>query len=125
MRRSDFVLRTAMATERCARFPLGEVSTTRSAFERLHALGLAPADLIARHQAGDWGDVDDRNRARNEESLCKEKRFLSSYDIEEERFWVLTTASPSRTMAFLPGDEPPGRPPAGAYQRGAKTRSSI
>jgi hypothetical protein len=125
-----------MATERRARFPLGEVSTTRSAFERLHALGLETSDLIARHQAGDWGDVDDRDRARNEESLCKEQRFFSSYDIEEERFWVLTTAdrsrtwvlttaNPSSTMVFLPGDEPPGRPPAGGYQRGAKTRSSI
>jgi hypothetical protein len=125
-----------MASERRACFPLGEVSTTLSALERLHALGLKPSDLLARHQAGDWGDVGDRDRAMNEESFHEEQRFFSSYDIEEERFWVLTaadrsrtwvltTANPSSTMVFFPGDEPPGPPPADPYQQGAKTRSSI
>jgi hypothetical protein len=103
MKRSDFVLRAAMATELRARFPLGEVSTTRLAVNRLHALGLEPSDLIARHQVGDWGDVDDGDCAMNEESLREEQR-LSAYEIDEERFWVLTTANRSHTIVFLPGD---------------------
>jgi hypothetical protein len=102
MKRSDFVLRAAMATELRALFPLGEVSTTRFAFDRLHALGLEPSDLIARHQVGDWGDVDDGDRAMNVESLYEEQR-LSEYEIDEERFWVLTTADRSHTIVFLPG----------------------
>lgn len=121
MKRSDFVLRAAMASERCARFPLGEVSTTRSAFRRLQALGLEPCDLIARHQVGDWGDVEARDRAMNEESLREKERFLSSYCIEEQRFWVLTTAerprtwvlttaSCSSTVVSLPGDAAPDPP---------------
>jgi hypothetical protein len=112
MKRRDFVLRAAVATERRALFALGEVSTTRSALERLHALGLEPSDLIARHQVGDWGDIDDADVAMNEESLHEKQRFFSSYDIEEERFWVLTSADHSRTIVFLPGDSPPERPPA-------------
>ena len=106
MNRSDFALRAAIATERRARFRVGEVSTTGSAFERLHALGLEPSDLIARHQVGDWGDVDDGDRAMSEESLYEEQR-LSAYEIDEERFWVLTTADRSHTIVFLPGDPLP------------------
>jgi hypothetical protein len=112
MERRDFVLRAAMASERSARFPLGEVSTTRSAFERLDALGLEPSDLIARHQVGDWGDVDDADLAMNEESLSEGQRFFSAYEIEAERFWVVTSADRSSTTVFLPGDAAPDPPPA-------------
>ena len=127
MRRSEFALRAAMATEQRARFPLGEVSTTGSAFERLHALGLEPSDLIARHQVGDWGDVEDTDHAMNEESSCEEHRFLSSYDIEEVRFWVLTSADRSRTWVLTTayrssttvscrGDAGPDPAPRGALE---------
>ena len=122
MKRRDFVLRAAMACERGARFPLGEVSTARSAFERLHALALEPSDLIARHQVGDWGDVDDADFAMNEESLNEEQRFFSVYEIEAERFWVLTSADRSSTIVFLPGDSAPDPPPA---RRSLKGRSDA
>jgi hypothetical protein len=112
MKRRDFVVRAAVATERRALFPLGEVTTTRSALERLHALELEPSDLIARHQVGDWGDIDDADVAMNEESLHEKQRFFSSYEIEDERFWVLTTANHSSTTVFLPGDPAPDAPPA-------------
>ena len=111
MRRSDFMRRAAVASDRPALFTLGETSTTRSALERLHALGLKPSDLIVRHQTGDWGDVDEADYALNEESLHEKQRFFSSYEIEKERFWVLTTADRSRTIVFLPGG-PPDPPPA-------------
>jgi hypothetical protein len=107
MKRSDFVLRAALATERSALFPLGEVSTTRSALKRLDALGLKPWDLIVRHQTGDWGDIDDADLAMNEESLYEKQRFFSSYEIDDERFWVLTTPNRSSTTVFIPGDAPP------------------
>jgi hypothetical protein len=101
-----------VATERRARFTLGEVTTTRSALERLHALGLDPTDLLARHQVGDWGDLDDADYAMNEESLHEEQRFFSAYEIESERFWVVTAPDRSSTIVFLPGDAPPDPPPA-------------
>ena len=125
MKRRDFVLRAAMASERNARFRLGEVSTTRSAFERLHALGLEPSDLIARHQVGDWGDVDDADLAMNEESLSEEQRFFSAYEIEAERFWVLTSADRSSTVVFLPGDSAPDPPPAKRSLRGRNDGKHI
>ena len=125
MKRSDFVLRTDMASERSARFPLGKVSTTRSAFDRLHALGLEPSDLIARHQVGDWGDVDDADLAMNEESLNEEQRFFSAYEIEAERFWVLTSADHSSTIVFLPGDSAPDPPPARPSREGGNDGKHI
>jgi hypothetical protein len=39
----------------------------------------------------------------NEGSLEEKQRFFSSYEIEEERFWVLTMADRSVTIVFLPG----------------------
>jgi hypothetical protein len=36
----------------------------------------------------------------NEESSYEHHRFLSSYDIEKQRFWVLTTADRSRTWVL-------------------------
>jgi hypothetical protein len=125
MKLSDFVLRTAMASERSARFPLGEVSTTRSAFERLHALGLEPSDLIARHQVGDWGDVDDADLAMNEESLNETQRFFSVYEIEAERFWVLTSADRSTTIVFLPGNSAPDPPPARCSLKGRTNAKQV
>jgi hypothetical protein len=122
MNRSDFALRAAVATDRRALFPLGEVSTTRAAFDRLRALGLDPSDLIARHQAGDWGDIDDADVAMNEESLHEKQRFFSSYEIEEERFWVLTTANRSSTTVFLPGDSAPDPPLANLSREGRRRR---
>lgn len=106
MKRRDFLLRAGMAAERRALFPLGETSIARSARERLDALGVELSQLIVRHHTGDWGDVDDADLAMNEESLHEKQRFFSSYEIEEERFWVLTTADRSHTIVFLPGDPP-------------------
>jgi len=125
MKRSDLVRRAAIATQQHARFPVGEVSTTRSALERLDALGLKPSHLIACHQAGDWGDVDDADRAMNEESLHEEQRFFSSYEIKAERFWVLTTADRSRTTVFLPGDTVPDLPPVDSSPAQKRERSSL
>jgi hypothetical protein len=131
MNQSEFVLCSAMAAGRRARFPLGEVRTTPSAFERLQALELEPSNLLARHQVGDWGDVADTDRARNEESFREGQRFFSSYHIEKERFWVLTTADRSRTwvlakadrsspMVFLSGDATPDPPPANPSRKGGR-----
>lgn len=106
MNRRKFVSYPAAATGRRVLFALGEVSTTHAALERLHALGLEPSDLIARHQVGDWGEVDDTDYAMNEEGLHQEQRVFSSYEIENERFWVLTAADRSSTIVFLPGHAP-------------------
>ena len=60
--------------------------------------------------------------AMNEESLSEEQRFFSVYEIEEERFWVLTSADRSSTIVFLPGDSAPHPPPA---RRSLKGRSDA
>lgn len=112
MNRSDFVRRVAVASDRQALFPLGDVSITLLASRRLAALGLKPADLIVRHQAGDWGEIDQQDRAMNEQSLRERQRFFSSYEIEAERFWVLTAADRSSTVICLPVDPTPDTPPA-------------
>jgi hypothetical protein len=56
MKRSEFPHQVARAAERRALFPLGEMSITRSALERLEALRLEAVHLIARHHTGDGAD---------------------------------------------------------------------
>lgn len=60
---------------------------------------------VRRHVNGDWGDVDEHDRAENERSLCEGFRLLSSYaSVRGTRFWVLTEADRSATTILLPED---------------------
>ena len=38
-----------------------------------------PADLIARHVTGDWGDIDPEDRGLNEQALRRGSRIFSVY----------------------------------------------
>ena len=103
------------------RFPLGRVMATPGA---QHAFALAEvyrghgarrtgaestvteslaASLLARHVAGDWGDVDAEDRAANERALKDGSRLLSAYELPTgERVWIITEADRSATTLLLP-----------------------
>ena len=44
-------------------FPLGQTMATPGALDALKEVGLAPADLLDRHAAGDWGEMSDHDLA--------------------------------------------------------------
>jgi len=81
-----------MATETRERlFPLGQVVATPGALEALEAAGVAVGTLVARHAAGDWGDLDREDRGLNEQALVSGARIFSVYRISEEvTVWVIT-----------------------------------
>jgi len=85
------------------KFPLGQVVITSNAKDRLH-----PEDhviALARHAAGDWGEVDEGDRRENELSLTQELRLFSVYrDRTDTKFWIITEADRSATTIFLPED---------------------
>lgn len=90
------------APESRVRFRTGTIVTTMGA--TLVATPEQMAALIARHRAGDWGDVSAGDRKANERALKWGDRVLSSYKVEGETLWVLTEADRSVTTVLTPGE---------------------
>jgi hypothetical protein len=60
---------------------------------------------IARHQAGDWGDVCAENKQLNDRVLVEGTRILSVYHAANgTKFWVIMEADRSMTTVLLPED---------------------
>jgi hypothetical protein len=73
------------------------------ALAALQRNGEIPFTFLARHQAGDWGEVDEHDRAENETSLEHGFRLLSAYRfLDGTRIWVITEADRSSTCILLP-----------------------
>lgn len=87
------------------RFPLGQVVATPGALSVLEARGLSAFDLLARHQAGDWGDVPPEDARANELALQRGYRLLSSYTLAPGlRIWVITESDRAATTVLLPSE---------------------
>ncbi len=85
------------------RFPLGKMCATPGALEALARSGQEPGFFLAKHLAGDWGDVDLEDWQENELSLREDFRILSSYrTLRAEKIWIITEADRSATTLLLP-----------------------
>ena len=87
------------------KFQLGQVVTTPGVLELIETHGAAPGVLVpflSRHQRGDWGDLDDEDKAENDCSVEKGFRILSAYDVYGQKFWIITEADGSVTTVLLP-----------------------
>ena len=86
-----------------AKFRLGKLVSTPNALNQLTQDDILLA--IQRHQAGDWGDVDEHDRRENEMSLQKDFRLFSVYHSSTGvKFWVTTEADRSVTTILMPED---------------------
>ena len=84
-------------------FPLGQLVATPGALQAL-AAGVTPAQLLARHVAGDWGDMPPEDAAENAFSLAHGFRILSSYPVGHEHLWIITERDRSATTLLLPSE---------------------
>ena len=84
-----------------ADFRLGRLCTTVGAFRAMARIAILPIHLIARHAAGDWGDLDEHDWQANEQALKEGARLLSVYHVEEIKFYVITEADRSLTTVLL------------------------
>jgi hypothetical protein len=70
--------------------------------------GMEPAELLARHLSGDWGDIHPDDRGLNEQALRHGDRLLSVYGEdktdEDSRIWIITEADRSATTILRPED---------------------
>jgi hypothetical protein len=64
--------------------------------------GIGPFALLGRHVRGDWGDLDDEDKQRNDEALTLGSRIFSAYLVKGVKFWVITEADRSVTTILLP-----------------------
>jgi hypothetical protein len=86
-----------------AAFRLGRIVTTPNAIESLTQEDILLG--IQRHQAGDWGDLSEDDRAANQDALVHGSRILSAYNSANgRRFWIITEADRSVTTVLLPED---------------------
>jgi hypothetical protein len=84
-------------------FPLGQVVATPGALAAIEKSGQQPGEFLARHAAGDWGDLNKHDVAENEFSLQHGFRLLSAYHTSaDEKLWVITVADRSSTCILLP-----------------------
>ena len=81
---------------------LGKVVATPGALKLLAEMGEDPFGYIARHAAGDWGELCTFDRRQNEIALREGYRVLSSYQVGRECVWVITEADRSVTTILLP-----------------------
>jgi hypothetical protein len=82
--------------------PLGEVVATPGAIKLLLDVGEHPFDYLARYATGDWGDLCEDDRRKNERSIEHGWRVVSSYPVGEKTVWVITEADRSITTILLP-----------------------
>ncbi len=82
--------------------PLGRVVATPGALKALSEAGEHPFGYLARHAAGDWGELCVFDHRQNEIALREGHRVFSSYETPEGRVWVITEADRSVTTILLP-----------------------
>jgi hypothetical protein len=85
-----------------ARFNPGRIVATASAMMSLGPASIAAA--LRRHLAGDWGELDDEDKATNDAALRNGGRLLSAYTYTGEKVWVITERDRSVTTVLLPDE---------------------
>ncbi len=84
-----------------AQFELGEIVGSPTALDLLERAGVSPASLLSRHASGDWGEVSEVDAIENGLSVRDGFRILSSYQVGEDRVWIITKADRGATMILL------------------------
>ncbi len=85
-------------------FPLGRVLATPGAIALMEAARIDPAQLLERHQSGDWGDLEEEDWRENDFAVNRQLRTFSAYGQPPDRLWVITEADRSVTTIPRPDE---------------------
>ncbi len=97
------VLEGAIMPRSKPKFPLGRLVSTPAALEALQESGQTPWFFLARHAAGDWGEVCADDWRLNDGAVRDGSRILSAYStLKGKKVWVITEADRSLTTLLLP-----------------------
>ena len=93
-----------------ARFLPGRLAATPGALGTQEASGQTPDFFLAKHLAGDWGEVGAEDWQANDEALLHGDRLLSAYrTLKGVKLWIITEAADedglrAATTVLLPQD---------------------
>lgn len=92
-------------TEQQPHFALGQVVSTPGALSALLIANQTPFEFLARHVAGDWGELDPHDVQENEAALERGGRLLSRYQTTQGVvIWIITEWDRSATTLLLPAE---------------------
>ena len=79
--------------DRSARFDLGPIVSTPGAIDALTQNQSTGLEYLQRHACGDWGDLDDSDKAANDEAIHSGARIMSAYRLPDgAKIWIITDA---------------------------------
>lgn len=89
------------------RFDLGQMVMTPGIKELVTSGEFNPGYVLRRHASGDWGDLEDADKRRNDTALRDGSRIFSSYDLPCGKVWCITEGTDeagkrSNTTLMLP-----------------------
>ena len=84
-------------------FELGKIAVTEGAAHAMRDTADSVEMFLARHQSGDWGDVSEETRLKNQEALSDGARLESVYHTSNgEKILVVTEADRALTSVMTP-----------------------
>jgi len=92
------------------KFTLGQQVATPGALAAIREAGQTVHELLARHAACDWGDLDAEDKGLNDAALADGSRLFSAYALRTgQKVWVISEAANddgvrSSTTALLPDE---------------------
>jgi hypothetical protein len=85
------------------KFPLGPIYFTESDKRKVVSDDVWRA--VFRHRCGDWGDLNDADKASNDGALESGGRLTSAYENSKGvKFWITTEADLNSTSVFVEDD---------------------
>ena len=84
-------------------FSPGQIVATPGALTAFEEAGEEPVTYLARHLAGDWGEVCEDDAKENNFSLENAFRILSAYTLSTGvKIWIITECDRSATTLLTP-----------------------
>lgn len=84
------------------RFPLGEVLATARALDALREADLTLDEVLARHQAGEWGDVSAAQRQVNEEGTAGDGNLVTVVALlDGQQLTIFTRGDRTHTLVHV------------------------
>lgn len=77
-------------------FESGRIVATASVAARIEndpEFAAGASEALARHLAGDWGDLDPEDAKLNDEAMEDGGRILSVYHVKGDKIWIITEAA--------------------------------
>lgn len=62
------------------------------------------ANIFARYQRGDWGDLCQEDWVHNDRAVITEERVLASYNTSAGKVWIITEWDRSVTTFLFPSE---------------------